>query len=191
MNPATNTAANTSKFKSAWKMWTGLAVGLLLLADIALGVFLWETSRQNAESRRSQREKLALNAKLMTGDVKRAEAIRAALPQVGKDCSVFYEKTFPSATSGYSDIETDLDTIASHAGLNTSGVTFKPTVLKDRGVTQLEITTQVSGDYNSIIKFINGLEVSKNFYLLSDLALDSASTGGIRLQLKLHTYFRT
>jgi Tfp pilus assembly protein PilO len=179
------------KLNGAWKMWTGVGLGLLLLADLALGVFLWETSRESPESRRAEREQIALKAKLMHADVKRTEQIRAALPQVGKDCSVFYQKTFPDAATGYSEIETDLDAIASHAGLKTSGVSFKPTELKDRGVTQLEITTQVSGDYNSIIKFINGLEVSKNFYLLNDLALDSASTGGIRLQLKLHTYFRT
>jgi Type II secretion system (T2SS), protein M subtype b len=179
------------KFSGAWKLWTGIGLAILLFADVALGVFLWQNSRQSAESRRTDRERVALKAKLMNGDVKRAEEIRAALPQVGKDCSAFYEKTFPSATTGYSDIESDLDSIASHAGLKTSGVSFKPTELKDRGVTQLEITTQVSGDYPSIIKFINGLEVSKNFYLLNDLSLDSASTGGIRLQLKLHTYFRT
>lgn len=174
-----------------WKKWTGLGVALLLLADLALGAFLWETSRQGEVSRRAEHEKLALKAKLMNADVKRTEQIRGALPQVGKDCSDFYQKTFPDATTGYSQIETDLDSIAAHAGLKTSGVTFKPTELKNRGVTQLEITTQVSGDYLSIIRFINGLEVSKNFYLLNDLALDSASTGSIRLQLKLHTYFRT
>jgi Type II secretion system (T2SS), protein M subtype b len=181
----------TPKFSRAWKLWTGTGLAILLLADVALGVFLWQNSKQSAESRRTDRERVALKAKLMNGDVKRSEEIRAALPQVGKDCTSFYEKTFPSAATGYSDIEADLDSIASHAGLKTSGVSFKPTQLKDRGVTQLEITTQVSGDYPSIIKFINGLEVSKNFYLLNDLALDSASTGGIRLQLKLHTYFRT
>jgi hypothetical protein len=181
----------TPRMNGPWKKWTGLALGLLLLADVALGVFLWETTRQGPASRRAQHESLALKAKLMGADVKRTEQIRASLPQVGKDCSVFYQKTFPDVTTGYSAIATDLDSIASHAGIKTSGVSFKPTELKNRGVTELEITTQVSGDYPSIIKFINGLEVSQNFYLLNDLALDSASTGGIRLQLKLHTYFRT
>ncbi len=179
------------RLNSSWKKWIGAGVALLLLADLALGVFLWQNSRDSEQSRRAEREKLALKAKLMNADVKRTEQIRGALPQVGKDCADFYQKTFPDAANGYSAIESDLDAIALHAGLKTSGVSFKPTELSDRGVTQLEITTQVSGDYLSVIRFINGLEVSKNFYLLNDLALDSASTGGIRLQLKLHTYFRT
>lgn len=175
----------------AWKKWTTLALGLLLLADLGLGFFLWEAGREGPDSMRRERDHLALTAKLLNADVKRAEQIRAALPQVGKDCTEFYQKTFPVSAMGYSAIEADLDSIASHAGLKTSGVSFKPTDLKDRGVTELEITAQVNGDYASIIKFINGIEVSKNFYLLNDLQLDSASTGVIRLQLKLHTYFRT
>ena len=46
-------------------------------------------------------------------------------------------------------------------------------------------------DYPAVIQFINGLERSKYFYLLDDLQLGSASSGAIRLQIGLHTYFRT
>jgi len=182
----TDNRANT-----AWKKWVVGALGILLLADVALAVFLWQSGVQAEQAMRADRDRLNITAKLLRADVKRADAIRVSLPQVGKDCSTFYDKTFPSAGVGYSTIESDLDSIATHAGLQASGVSFKPTTLSDRGVTELEITAQVTGDYASIIRFINGLEVSKNFYLLNDLSLDSASTGGIRLQLKLHTYFRT
>jgi len=176
---------------ASWKKWTVAGLAVLLLADASLAVFLWQSGQQGVDSMRAERDRLSLTAKLMRADVKRSDSIRASLPQVGKDCTDFYEKTFPEAETGYSDVEADLDSIASRAGLSASGVSFKPTELKDRGVTLLEITAQVSGDYSSIIKFINGLEVSKNFYLLNDLQLDSASNGAIRLQLKLHTYFRT
>ncbi len=49
----------------------------------------------------------------------------------------------------------------------------------------------MDADYPAVIQFINGLERSKYFYLLDDLQLASATTGGIRLQIGLHTYFRT
>lgn len=179
------------RLNAAWKVWTALGLGLLLLADAALVFFLWQSGTQGEQAMRADRDHLALTAKLLNADVRRAQKIRASIPQVGKDCTEFYEKTFPSAGVGYSSIENDLDSIASHAGLPISGISYKPKELPDRGVTELEITAQVNGDYGAIIRFINGLEVSKNFYLLNDLSLDSASTGGIRLQLKLHTYFRT
>ena len=47
------------------------------------------------------------------------------------------------------------------AGVRTSGFTFKQTPVKDRGVTEISITTGVDADYPSIIKFITlrfGLE---------------------------------
>lgn len=42
-----------------------------------------------------------------------------------------------------------------------------------------------------MIRFINGLERSKNFYLVDGLRLASASPGTIRLEIEMHTYFRT
>ena len=42
-----------------------------------------------------------------------------------------------------------------------------------------------------MIQFINGLEHSKNFYLLHALELDTSSSGIIRLKLGVRTYFRT
>jgi hypothetical protein len=176
---------------AAWKKWVAAGLGILVLADVALAVFLWQSGEQGERSMRAERDHLVITSKLLRADVLRAQKIRAALPQVGKDCTTFYDNTFPNASIGYSSVESDLDSIATHAGLSAAGVSFKPTELKDRGVTEMEITTQVNGDYASIIRFINGLEVSKNFYLLNELSLDSASTGGIRLQLKLHTFFRT
>ena len=108
-----------------------------------------------------------------------------------EDADSFYRKTFLDRTTGYSSIESDLNAIASGAGLHTSGVTFKEKEVKDRGVTEISMTTSVEGNYSSIIKFINGLERSKNFYLLNNLHLASATQGGIKLDLQLQTYFRS
>jgi hypothetical protein len=76
--------------------------------------------------------------------------------------------------------------------LRSSGIAFHEKEVKGRGVVEVDISDTVEGDYPAIIQFINGLERSKYFYLLSDLKLGSASTGGgIRLNLELRTYFRT
>src|ERR1700691_1111790 len=95
-----------------WKKITGAALGLLLAADVALVVFLFEFSRQAPEQMRAERDMLASQEKLLRSDVKRGEQIRASLPQVGKDCDAFYEKSFLDAPTGYSQIDTDLADIA-------------------------------------------------------------------------------
>ncbi len=177
------------KWKS-WKKWTGIALALLVLADGALAGYLWQAGREGPEEMRAQRDRLAAQVKLLKADVARGEKIRASLPQVKKDCDAFYSESFLDRITGYSDIETDLDSIAAKAGVKTTGFSFKQKQVKDRSVTEISIGTSVDADYPAVIQFINGLERSKYFYLIDDLQLSSASTGMIRLQIGLHTYFR-
>jgi hypothetical protein len=175
----------------AWKVSVGVVLALVLAADLALAGFLWRASYQEPLSLRGQRDLLALQAKKLKADVDRGDKIRASLPQVGKDCDAFYQQSFLDSPTGYSRIESDLGEIATKSGVKISGYTFKQRQLKNRGVTEIQITTDVDADYPAVIQFINGLERSKNFYLLDSLHLTSVSTGGIRLDLDLHTYFRT
>lgn len=173
------------------KRWIQVGVGLILLADVALVVALWQTTREDRGDMTAQRSRLVAEAKLLRADVARGERIRASLPQAGKECDAFYRQSFLDATTGYSQVEADLDSIAQKAGVKTTGFAFKQKDVKERGVTQISITTNVAADYPQIIQFINGLERSKNFYLLDNLQLGSAAPGAIRLQLALHTFFRT
>ncbi|HUA00861.1 MAG TPA: GspMb/PilO family protein [Candidatus Aquilonibacter sp.] len=174
-----------------WKITVGIALGLLLLADVTLGVFLSNASRQGPDALREERSRLALQAKLLRADLRRGEAIRASLPQVGLDCAAFYRESFLDSKTGYSDIESDLGAIAQKSNVRTPSLSFDQKPVKDRGVTEVSIRTTVDADYPSIVRFINGLERSKNFYLVDGLRLASASTGAIQLQIEMHTYFRT
>jgi Tfp pilus assembly protein PilO len=174
-----------------WKILIGAGLGVLLVLDLALIVVIWQSSREGAESSRAQRDRLALQAKLLKADVDRGEKIRSSLPKIGRDCDSFYLEKLQGSNNGYSTIVADLGDLTTKAGLKTSGLTFQQKEVKDHGVIEIGIRTSVQGDYPAIMRFISDLEHSKNFYLLDNLHLDSASTGGIRLSLDLRTYFRT
>jgi hypothetical protein len=180
---------------AAWKTWKIWIIGgliALLAADLAVGYVLWQSSREGVDSMRAQRDRLELQSKLLKADVARGERIRASLSGVGKEYDGFYHTAFLGSSDGYSAIDGDLGAIASKSNLRSTGIAFHEKEIKSRGVVEVDIADTVEGDYPAIIQFINGLERSKYFYLLSDLKLDSASTGpGIRLHLELHTYFRT
>lgn len=182
---------NTTQSWRVWKIWIGAALALLLAADAALAVALWQAGREGPQSMRNQRDRLAIQAKLLKADVERGEKIRSDLPQTGKDCDTFYKEAFLDSRTGYSAISEDLGDLVSKAGLRSSGLNFARKDVKDRGVTEITMKTTVQGDYPALIKFIGSLERSKNFYLLDDLRLDSSSTGGIHLSLTLRTFFRT
>jgi hypothetical protein len=178
---------------TVWKKVLVVALALLFAADLALVYQLWQSSREGAESLTAQRDRLKMQAGLLKGDVARGESIRQDLSGEGKQYDDFYHSAFLPSDDGYSTIEDDLGSIAAKANLRASGITYKQKELSGRGVTEIDISETVEGDYPAIIQFINGLEHSKNFYLLSNLKLQSPNTpgGGIRLQLDLQTYFRT
>jgi Tfp pilus assembly protein PilO len=173
------------------KKWITWAIVALFVLDLGLIYITWRSSPEAVAAMQDQRDKLKDQAKKLRGDVARGDRIRGSLGQAQKDYDSFYKTAFLSPQDGYSSIETDLTTLASKAGLRTNGIQFQQKEVKDRGVTDISISETVEGDYPAIIQFINGLDRSKYFYLLKDLKLDAANTGGIRLQLELHTYFRT
>jgi len=176
----------------AWeaaKKWTGIALAVLVVADLALAFFFLNTARETPEALRAERDRLAMQARLLGADIARGDKIRASLPQVGKDCDAFYRASFLDSATGYSQIEADLSAIAEKTGVKTSGFGFKRKDIPERGVSEISVRTSVNADYAQIIQFINGLERSKNFYLVDSLQLAS-SEGSIRLELELHTYFR-
>jgi Tfp pilus assembly protein PilO len=173
------------------KLSIGIALGVLLLLDAVLVAVLIESSRQAPQTMRAQADSLKSELSLLKADVARGEKIRGSLDEAGKQCDNFYKSTFLDSSSGYSGITEDLDAIAAKAGLVTHTVGFKQKAVSGRGVTEVSITADIEGDYASIVHFINGLERSKNFYLLRGLTLDSGGTGGIKLKLDLSTYFRT
>ncbi len=182
----------TIQNSSSWRKYVAAVVTLLFVVDFALAVFIWQGGREGPETKRRQRDRLELQAKLLKADVERGEKIKASLPQVGQDCDGFYKENFLPASTGYSAVLAELTDITHKAGLKTGGVTFQQKELKGHGVTQIAMKTTVEGDYPALIQFIHALERSKNFYLLDNLTLASGgSTAGIKLNLDLRTFFRT
>jgi type IV pilus assembly protein PilO len=175
-----------------WKLYARIALGVLLGLDALLIFLAWQASSNTPESQRLRESRLQAQQTLLEADVKHAELIRSHLAAVGKQCDDFYQNELPGGKVGYEVIEEDLGDIATKSGLKTSLIGYHQKVVKDRGVTEVEITAAVEGDYKGLIDFINGLERSKKFYVLDNLALTGGSAGAtLKLNMALRTYFRT
>ena len=176
---------------AAWKIGATVAVGLIVLADIVLCVVLWQLAKEAPEDMAARRNQLADTAAKLEKDVARGKRIQAELGEVGKSSDDFYQSSFMDSRNVYSTVDPAIATIATQAGVKTAGFTFHSSAIANRNVSQLDITMTVDGDYPSLLQFVNGIERSKNFYFLNQLQLASAAASGIRLQLDLHTYYRT
>jgi Tfp pilus assembly protein PilO len=173
------------------KLWVRRAVALLLLVDAVLLGIVWRYSSEHPETDRKYLERLQDEDRRLTADVRSAQAIREQLPDVRRQCDTFLGDTLLLASTGYSSIVADLGKITADAGLPPGAVGFKRKPGDQKGVIEVEVSALVEGDYASLVKFINGLERSKNLYLIDSMSLNSGREHGARLSLFMRTYFRS
>jgi len=178
-----NEALQRRKNLIRWVLGVALAIDLVLLL-----ISLRPSS--SPQEQKADVDRLQRQHDLLAADVLRATKIQQRLPQIQRECDDFFAKELRPASSGYSSIVDDLGALAREAGLKTNAVTFRQHEVSNRGVVEVEVAATVEGDYPSLVSFINGLERSSNFYLLDNLQLAS-STGTLKLNLQLRTYFRS
>lgn len=169
------------------------ALGLLVLADVALAAYSWQLS---SAPRTPQQELAAQNKELelLRADTKRGEAIRQLTPAIQRDCDRFEQSLLPVGV-GYSSVSSELDEIAKKAGAQIETREFKQKEIPNRELQEVSIEITVDGEYTSIVKFLNGLQRSQNIYAVDGLALanetqNQGATGALRVAVHMKTYFR-
>ena len=174
-----------------WKSIIRWALAVVLLLDVALLVVNWRASAADPRELQRQLQAVKRQRDLYAADVDRAKAIRQSMPAVQRQGNEFFSQELRQASTGYSSIAADLGAIAKEAGLQTSNMTFRQREILNRGVIEVEVAAVVEGDYPRVVRFINGLERSRNFYVLDNLMLASSTGGSLKLNLQLRTYFRS
>ncbi len=165
---------------------------LLIAADVTLGVYTW-----NLASAQSAQQELVLmmrNRDLLKKDIQRAREIRSRIPAIQKDCVAFEQSLFPEST-GYSTVSAELGSMAAKAGLHLDSRALKPKTVKGHDLTELDIDAQVTGDYRGVVRFLNSLQHSPNYYAVEGLSARSAGNsqdrkGALRVSVHIKTYFR-
>ncbi len=170
------------------------SVTLLVLADVALAAYSWQLSSAPHAPQQHRGQEIT-QQDLLRADIRRAQAIRDSIPAIQKDCDRFEQSLFP-ASSGDSSVRSELGAIARKTGSRLADLSFKPTDIASRGMTEVAIDATIDGDYKSVIGFLNGLQRSNSLYAVDSLTLASDSTNQssgnvIKVALHLKTYFRT
>jgi hypothetical protein len=170
-----------------------IVVGLLLAADIGLAIYSWQLS-SSPHTSQGVFDEQAVKLGLMNNDIKSAQYIKDHMPATRKDCEKFEQSLAGESTSS-SSITAELDEVAKKSGLQVVTLTFRQKEIPNRGMTEMTIEAIVSGEYGSVVRFVNGLQRSERFYVVDGLALASdaqtqAATGAIRVGLHVRTYFR-
>jgi hypothetical protein len=170
-----------------------VALGVFFAADAAMVAF----SIRAASTTDSPQRQLATQAglvKLLRADVKRAREIELAFPKTQQDCQTFEDSLLPADT-GYSLVSEELQDLSKNAGLQITSLSFHPKDGISHGVKEVALDAAIGGDYKSVVRFLNGLQRSKNHYVVDDLTLanergDAGSQTDVRVNLHLRSYFK-
>jgi Tfp pilus assembly protein PilO len=166
------------------------ALAIILVLDVALVGVNYELN-ESPHISPGELKQLDLLEKSYRADNARLDKFRSELPADEKQWDEFFMTHFSPAGAGYSALSEDLGQLSHSAGLRTDSISFHQHNPDARGLMQIDISTGVEGDYESLVSFLNKLEHSDHFYVLDSLALASSSAGKLRLNLQLRTYFRT
>src|ERR1700693_5467941 len=161
-----------------------------LLSDVVVVGVQWKLNSP-PHVQVGELNRLDMMVKQYRADNTRRERFKAELPSDEKQWDEFFTTHFHPAGAGYSAISEDLGDLSRSAGLRSEAISFHQHTPDARGLMQVDISTAVEGDYDSLVQFLNKLEHSENFYVLDSLALASSSLGKLRLNVQLRTYFRT
>ena len=167
----------------------------LAIIDVTSLAFLLSPAIRSSKS--TQAELLALRAELTQKRIQTVPALDMdkKLAEARTQISDFYANDF---VSRYSEISEALAKAANESHVQLVNITYLPVKpsatevqpLGNAKLTEINLTLDMTGNYDSEIRFINALERSKMLLVIGSVNLAELQGGFIRLSLKMQTYLR-
>jgi Tfp pilus assembly protein PilO len=162
--------------------FAGVALLLILNLVLAARLFLaWSTLR-SASADQLQQQQTAYRALQLEMAPLRGLPQKVSLSRTQAD--EFYSARFPAA---YSTISAAINDLASKNNVRLTNLGYTPTPAI-AGLAEVRMDASLSGEYAQMMHFINGLERSKTFFLITGVTLTGQQGGLVNLRLKLNTY---
>ncbi|MGA8878560.1 MAG: hypothetical protein WB555_23670, partial [Candidatus Korobacteraceae bacterium] len=162
------------------------AVIALAVLDLACVGYLLSPAGRSRQARQHDYDNMRQQLVAKQQEVLPTRGMDQKLKQASHDITGFYDGRFPAE---YSQISSELGKVATDTGVHLSNIKYEEKAAPIEDLRKLNIEITLSGNYLQEVKFINGLERDKMFFLIDGVALGEQQ-GNVRLQLKLETYLR-
>ena len=167
--------------------WHYVGIFLLCVLNVLLltrVVLAWNRVRAGDAEQLQQRE-AAYNVMLLK--TRPLRGLDKKIDVAKTDQVAFYEDRFPANDS---TVAAELGVLTAKNHVLLSNVQYahsKP----EEGLSEVRMDASLSGDYAPIVRFINGLERDKIFFVITSVGLSGQQSGVVNLRLRLTTYERT
>jgi type IV pilus assembly protein PilO len=176
-----------AKARITVRHWHYALVGVLVLVNLALGVrlaYAWRRAQAGDTAQLQQRE---IQYRAMQLKTKPLRGLDKKIDQAKLDQRAFYDKRFPATDSA---VLQELGALAVKNNVLLSREQYAYGKL-NQGVYEIRMDASLSGDYAPIVRFINGLERDKMFFLIDGIALSGQQNGIVSLRMRLTTFLRS
>ncbi len=168
--------------------YAGLALVLLinLYLVVQMGVLWQQAKGQDAEAVASQQVAL----KTAEIQARPLEGLDVKLIRASGEADRFYADRLPVS---YSEVLSELGALTKKQGVRLTHVNYAQAAVAAQGVSQLtevRMDASLTGDYRSLVLFLNGLERDRVFFVINGVTLTGQQSGTVNLRIRLTTYLR-
>ena len=103
-----------------------------------------------------------------------------------KQSQDFYAQRIPA---NYSSIAVQVGELSLKSGVHISGLQYTQGATTG-DLTEISLDARISGEYQQIMRFVNGLERSKTFFIVRAMAFTGQQGGLVNLRLRVSTWLR-
>lgn len=165
-----------------------LGLGLIVVLDIFIGVrfaLAWRAIRSNQSAEFIQQQ---LRYGQLQAQMQHLNGLPKKVDQSDLDAHKFFDQRI---APNYSTIVAELDGAAEKDQVRLSRAAYGQAPAVD-GLTELRIDAGLSGEYTSLMHFINDIERDKNhvFFIIDNITLTGQQGGLVNLRLRLTSYLR-
>lgn len=164
-----------------------IAILAMVAVDVVAAALLFSPLVGSAESRQVNLRQLAADLQRKKREVEPLRDIDKKVVLAKTQIGQFYKDRFAQRDS---DLTTQLGKLASESGVRILQAKYKQEDPTGAGIMPVEIEGNFSGDYLQLVRFINALERSKQFFTVDSVSLAGESTGPVRLEVKMHSFLR-
>lgn len=181
------TPPNWTSTRITARHWHFAAIALLCLVNLVLAVqliYAWRSAQEGSAQRLAQHEAEFRTMQLKTRPLR---GLDKKIAQAKVEQGAFYDQRFPAT---YSAVLTELGQLAVKNQVLLTRVQYaqgRP----NEGVYEVRMDANLTGDYAPIVRFINGLERARIFFIIDGIALSGQQNGIVSLRMRLTTYLRT
>jgi type IV pilus assembly protein PilO len=161
---------------------------VFLVVDIAAAVVLLSPIGRSPAEREDEHQRLRVERMRKDAEARPMRDMDKKIVASREAIGAFYANRLPAS---YSEISESLGKTAAENRVALAAVKYEQKPTGIAGLTNIPITLSLTGDYVSLMKFINALERDKRFFVLDRVVFgDTGANNQLRVDVQLETFLR-